>query len=109
MLGGEVFHSANVKQMTKDHPGNGKNQLSTDTSISAVAELPEKQPGISSHEEDNAGAVVFLFPPPGRKPWSLSRIWLACKLCLLDFFAPAHDSGARDKVSEVLPMVLVLC
>ncbi|KAJ5920421.1 Acyl-CoA N-acyltransferase [Penicillium verrucosum] len=56
MLGGEVFHSANVKQMT-DHPGNGKNQLSTDTSISAVAELPEKQPGTSSHEDDNAGAV----------------------------------------------------
>ncbi|KAJ5617791.1 Acyl-CoA N-acyltransferase [Penicillium hordei] len=102
MLKGEVFNSANVKQMTEDYPGNGRNKLSTDTPISAVATLPGKQPGTSSHKDDNAGAVVFLHPPPGRKPWSLSRIWLACKLWLLDRLVPVHDSGARDKRVEML-------
>lgn len=111
MLGAEVFKTANVKlkQMTEDYPGNGRNQLSTDTPTSAVAALPGKESGTSSHEDDNVGAVVFLFPPPGRKPWSLSRIWLACRLWLLDLLAPAHDSGARDKVIKALPMVPVLC
>ncbi|OQD64737.1 hypothetical protein PENPOL_c007G04876 [Penicillium polonicum] len=101
MLEGEVFNTANVKQMTEDHPGNGRNKLSTDIPISAVAALPGKQPETYSHD-DNAGAVVFLFPPPGRKPWSLSRIWLACKLWLLDRLAPAYDSAARDKRVQML-------
>ncbi|CAI7586383.1 unnamed protein product [Penicillium viridicatum] len=102
MLEGEVFNTANIKQMTEDHPANGRNKLSIDTPVSAVAALPDKQPEISSHEDDNAGAVVFLFPPPGRKPWSLSRVWLACKLWLLDRLAPAYDSGARDKRVQML-------
>ena len=109
MLGGEVFKSADVREMAKDYPTNGRDQLSTETPVSPDAALSKKDPETSLHEDDDAGAVVFLFPPSGRKPWSLSRIWLACKLWLLNCLAPAHDSGARNKVSKALTFILVLC
>ncbi|KAK4862523.1 hypothetical protein LT330_002656 [Penicillium expansum] len=102
MLGGEVFKSADVREMAKDYPTNGRDQLSTETPVSPDAALSKKDPETSLHEDDDAGAVVFLFPPSGRKPWSLSRIWLACKLWLLNCLAPAHDSGARNKRVEML-------
>lgn len=56
--------------------------------------------GDKSSFHDDAGAVVLLFPPPGRTTWTISRIWLACKLWLLDNLKPAHDSGAREKVGR---------
>ncbi|KAJ5964318.1 Acyl-CoA N-acyltransferase [Penicillium vulpinum] len=98
---GEVFKSANIRQMIDDYPRN-RDQLSTDTPVPDIDALPEKDPGTPLHENDDAGAVVLLFPPPGRRPWSLSRIWSACKLWLLNRLTPARDNGARDKRVELL-------
>ncbi|KAJ5757971.1 uncharacterized protein N7511_006665 [Penicillium nucicola] len=61
----------------------------------------EEDATLNASSED-AGTVVFLFPPPGRAPWSLSRVWAACKLWVLDYLTPAHDSGVIDKRVQVL-------
>ncbi|KAJ6133445.1 Acyl-CoA N-acyltransferase [Penicillium samsonianum] len=97
MFDGKVFKSANknIREVAEIN-------YRPDTPVSAVAALPEKDPGSSVHENDNAGAVVFPFPPPGRNLWSLSRLWLACKLWLLDRLIRAQDSGVRDKSVEIL-------
>jgi hypothetical protein len=112
MAWGEVFRSDDVGQMADKYPQRVRSKASTGTPAAYVTALPEMEPKISMEEDgglnssrQDAGAVVFLFPPPGRASWSLSRIWLACKLWFLDRLAPAHDSGVREKVSKY-PMSL---
>ena len=102
---GQVFASGCVGQMAKQYPHRQRYQEPTKNADAAVATLPEKEPTTSLHDEefasrDDAGAVVFLFPPPGHLSWSIPRIWMACKLWLLDHFIPAYDSGAREKVTR---------
>jgi hypothetical protein len=100
MLGGIVLQSASVAQMAREHPRRNK---TIEHSASAVA--PEKRAQVSVSEEpnieasqDDAGAVVFLFPPKGYLPWSLSSMWHACKLWLLEAFNPVKDNSCSDKV-----------
>lgn len=100
MLGGIVLQSASVAQMASEHPRRNK---TIEHSASAVA--LEKRARVSISEEpniaasqDNAGAVVFLFPPKGYLPWSLSSMWHACKLWLLETFNPVKDNSCSDKV-----------
>jgi hypothetical protein len=108
MCEGEVFRSGDVEQMTDKYPHRARSKVSTGTPTASVTALPEKEPKTSMEEDEginssrqDAGAVVFLFPPPGRASWSLARIWLACKLWLLDRLTPAHDSGVREKVKQI--------
>ncbi|KAJ5812031.1 hypothetical protein N7474_008332 [Penicillium riverlandense] len=75
----------------------------------ASATTPEKVAQVSPSEEPDpslsnadAGAVIFLFPPKDRTSWSLSRIFLSCKLWLLDMLKPARDSGANNEVGRPL-------
>jgi hypothetical protein len=112
MVEGKVFRSDDVGHMADKYPQRVRSQAATGTPAEYVTALPEKEPKISMEEDgglnssrQDAGAVVFLFPPPERASWSLSRVWLACKLWFLDRLAPAHDSGVREKVSQY-PMSL---
>jgi hypothetical protein len=105
ILEGQVFRSGSVEQMAQQYPRRGKYQESTERPHTALATLPDKEPTTSLLDEDfvsssdDAGAVVFLFPPPAHLSWSIRRLWLACKLWLLDYLTPAHDSGVREKVT----------
>jgi hypothetical protein len=104
---GQVFKSDSVGKLAKQYPQRGNLPESTKNTNTAVA-LSEKEPTTFLHDQtlassaDDAGAVVFLFPPPGQSSWSILRLWLACKLWLLDRFMPAHDSGVREKVIHIL-------
>jgi hypothetical protein len=106
ILEGQVFRSGSVGQLAEQYPQRGKYQESRKNADTAVTALPEKEPATPLRGEafgsssDDAGAVVFLFPPPGHSSWSIPRLWLACKLWLLDRFTPAHDSGVREKVTH---------
>lgn len=114
MFEGQVFRSGSVGHLAKQYPQRGKYQDSTKNADTVVAALPDKEPATSLHDEafasssDDAGAVVFLFPPPGQSSWSIPRLWLACKLWLLDRFTPAHDSGVKEKVTHKISYRLEL-
>ncbi|CAG8039768.1 unnamed protein product [Penicillium olsonii] len=77
-----------------------RKDLDTRSSVSKpeISTFPHSETDLNSG--DDAGAVVFLFPPPGRKPWTIQRIWLACKLWVLDRLKPADDNGASEKVGH---------
>ncbi|KAJ5389629.1 uncharacterized protein N7496_000697 [Penicillium cataractarum] len=70
-------------------------EKTTRVSVSENTDIPANQ-------KDDAGAVVFLFPPNGHLPRSVSSIWLACKLWLLELFNPVKDESCRDKRVEIL-------
>lgn len=100
MLGGIVLQSASVAQMAHEHPRRNK---TIEHPASAVASEKRAQVSVSEEpniaaSQDDAGAVVFLFPPKGYLPWSLSSLWFACKLWLLETFNPVKDSSGNDKV-----------
>ncbi|KAJ5338231.1 hypothetical protein N7452_004959 [Penicillium brevicompactum] len=102
MSKGEVFRSMGVEQMAVPYPQKGLSQEPAIATSDRVNLSDQKLPASlcgedNSNFDDDAGAVVFLFPPPGRITWSIPRICLACKLWLLDWLKPAHDSGAREK------------
>jgi hypothetical protein len=101
MLEGIVLHSATVNQMANEYPRRNKPIELLDGVVS-----PKKSYEVSVSEDtaipvdqkEDAGAVAFLIPPDGHLPWSVSLIWLACKLWLLELFNPVKDESCRDKV-----------
>lgn len=100
MSGGIVLQSASVGQMAQEYP---RKKKTTESSDGVVA--PEKADQVSTSEDpgfaashEDAGAVVFLFPPKGHLPWSLSSMWFACKLWLLETFNPVQDKSCREEV-----------
>jgi hypothetical protein len=104
ILDGIVLQSAGVGQMAREYP----RRNNTIEHCDGVVE-PEKTAKISVAEdedpnipakEDDAGAVVFLFPPKGDLPWSFSSMWHACKLWLLETFNPVKDISCNDEVRD---------
>lgn len=101
MSEGIVLQSASVGQMAHEYPLQNKAtepldgivtpEKTAQASIARDQELPVNQNG-------DAGAVVFLFPPNGHLPWSLSSMWLACKLWFLELFNPVQDNSSKDEV-----------
>ncbi|CEJ55524.1 hypothetical protein PMG11_01777 [Penicillium brasilianum] len=105
MSEGIVLHSPSVNQMAHEYPRRNKPiepldgvvslEKSYRVSVSEDTDIPVDQ-------KEDAGAVAFLFPPDGHLPWSVSSIWLACKLWLLELFNPVKDESCRDKRVELL-------
>jgi hypothetical protein len=101
MTEGLVLQSASVGQMARDYP-----RKNNTIQYSDGAAVPEKTAKVSSsedtdipvNEKHNSGAVIFLFPPNGHLPWSLSTMWLACKLWILEIFNPVKDKSCKDEV-----------
>lgn len=98
---GMVLRSASVAQMASEHSHKKRSSQSDNCTKAATEEstldMVSKDSEYTSSEED-AGAVVFLFPPKSHLGWSFASIWLACKLWLLDLFSPVNDDQAKKKV-----------
>lgn len=87
-----------ASQYTREKGKSQRSQDSTKTAMEAAAQaVVTEDLDVMSSQED-AGAVVFLFPPKGHLGWSFESLWLACKLWLLDLFSPANDQHAKKKV-----------
>ena len=95
---GWVLRSASVGQMASELPRRSRKSESSDDPIQPTQIPGSGQPEVISSQED-AGAVVFLFPPKGYREWSFVSLWLACKLWLLEIFSPAHDKACKKEVS----------
>ncbi|KAJ5778143.1 Acyl-CoA N-acyltransferase [Penicillium odoratum] len=88
MAYGKVLHSASVHDMALKFPQ--KQNASTESVETSLTKEPQSSiTGVSGAE--NAGAVVFLFPPKEQLCWSISRLWLVWKLCLLNILKPRVD------------------
>ncbi|KAJ5675540.1 hypothetical protein N7462_008437 [Penicillium macrosclerotiorum] len=107
MSSGKVLYSANVGQIAHEFPLKGQKS----TSAGRDNAIPEKSISTSVRENsdiqssrEDPGAVVFLFPPKGHCGWTISSLWLACKLWLLELISPANDEGCKsarvDKLVE---------
>ena len=100
MTEGIVLQSASVGQMAREYPRKNNTIQYSDGAV-----VPEKTAQVSSSEDTDipvrkhdSGAVVFLFPPTGHLPWSLSTMWLACKLWILEIFRPVKDESCKIEV-----------
>jgi hypothetical protein len=98
MAHGEVFQSANIRQMAQDYPK--KSSTSEDEAAS------EKKSCVSVCQDSeldtsDAGTVVFLHPPKAHLGWSVSRTFLKCKVWLLELCNPALDEGCKEKVITI--------
>ncbi|RAK95301.1 GNAT family N-acetyltransferase [Aspergillus ibericus CBS 121593] len=51
---------------------------------------------------EDAGVVVMLFPPAGHKRWTLERLFLLCKLSLLEVFRSVCDRGTNSERLEIM-------
>ena len=102
MLRGEVFQTPLVREMTALHPVKQRKESNV------LAEEREIKPSIPEDSLivaaglDDAGAVVFLFPPKSQLPWSVTRLWQTFKLFVLDRLWPANDKGSQESVSQML-------
>lgn len=110
MAHGRVLHSVSVNEMALKFPRKQKESsesVETDTTLvkgahsSIIIEIPGGE---------DAGAVVFLFPPTKQLSWSLSRLWLVWKLFWLEILKPAYDTGCKELVSiKATVHVIMLC
>lgn len=96
MLEGEVFGSLSVEQMAMQYPRQSRDGVSAEAKPDVSTSMHVENNSISGND---AGAVVFLFPPQGRKSWNIPRAWLACKLWVLDRLKPVDDN-ASEKVGQ---------
>ncbi|OKP00429.1 hypothetical protein PENSUB_7886 [Penicillium subrubescens] len=100
MTEGIVLQSAGVSQMAREYP-----RRNNTIECSGAAVVPEKAAQVLNSEDTDiplnqkhdSGAVVFLFPPNGHLPWSLSTTWLACKMWILEMFKPVKDNSCKDE------------
>lgn len=102
MSGGIVLQSASVSQMAQEYPRKKKMIEPSDGAVAPekTAQVFVSEDADIAADQEDAGAVVFLFPPKGHLPWSLSSMWLACKLWLLELFNPVQDESCRDEVGN---------
>lgn len=103
ILRGRVFYSAPVKQTERMFPPRNPRRLSAEVSPSSSSTTEHKEQrndGLLGSEDSDAGAVVMLFPPRSQMGCSIYRIYLTCKLWLLDLVDRTQDRGADEGVSE---------
>ncbi|CAG8236116.1 unnamed protein product [Penicillium salamii] len=99
MLEGEVFGSLSVEQMAMQYPRQSRDGVSAEAKPDVSTSMHVENNSISGND---AGAVVFLFPPQGRKSWNIPRAWLACKLWVLDRLKPVDDNASEKRVEMLL-------
>ena len=101
MSEGIVLRSASVGQMAQEYPRQSKATKPSDSVVvpekTAQVSLAQDRE-ISVNQNDDAGAVVFLFPPNGHLPWSISSAWLTWKLWFLELFNPVQDNSSKEEV-----------
>ncbi|RJE19983.1 Acetyltransferase GNAT family [Aspergillus sclerotialis] len=104
MAHGKVFQSASVEEMAQEFPQKHKPEVSGDVNSAHEKALQISVPdsSINIDCQEDAGAVVFIFPPKGQLSWSLGRLWLAYKVWLLELLSPADDEGSKKQRVEKL-------
>ncbi|KAJ5090616.1 hypothetical protein N7532_009300 [Penicillium argentinense] len=99
MAHGTVLISAHVGQMMHEFPITKKEAVASqdsDTTPGKTAQLVCSEQ-VKSAEGQDAGAVVFLFPPKKQLDWSFSRLLMKCKVWALDLLDPVCDEGSKMK------------
>jgi hypothetical protein len=110
MTNGMVFQSSTVSQMARENPRKEearKSSQSSDSSFGKVAEVSLYEDQAKSTGVEDAGAAIFLFPPPREVVWSISRTLLKLKIWLLDIFDPLQDIDCKMEV--IFPPSRFLC
>ncbi|KAF3386276.1 hypothetical protein F1880_000800, partial [Penicillium rolfsii] len=105
MSEGIVLQSASVDQMAREYPRKKYTMQYSDDAVvpeKKAQALISKNTDVPVNQEQDSGAVAFLFPPDGHLPWSLSTMWLTCKLWILEIFNPVRDSSCKDKRVDIL-------
>lgn len=102
MSQGRLFQSATVDQMAREFPRKSEIPPSPEDRSATSKKTPRVSvvsdgTGAMANSED-AGAVVFLFPPKQHFEWSLARFWIACKLWFLEYVNLAQDKGCKATV-----------
>ncbi|KAJ5949114.1 hypothetical protein N7454_000698 [Penicillium verhagenii] len=103
LVHGEVLQSGDVQEMSLKFPR--KQRESTESVEPDTTLIKEAQSSVTASipGADDAGAVVFLFPPKEQLRWSLSKLWLTWKLFLLEILKPAYDDGCKkSRVDQLL-------
>jgi hypothetical protein len=103
MTEGIVLQSAGVSQMAREYPRRNNTIECSDGAVvpeKAAQVLNSEDTDIPLNQKHDSGAVVFLFPPNGHLPWSLSTTWLACKMWILEMFKPVKDNSCKDEVKS---------
>ena len=102
-----MLRSASVREMEKAFPPRQPSRVSESPQSPPSSSTGKGKEAVMSAETEEAksedcdsGAVVMLFPPPSQKGWSLYRLFLACKLWVLDLLDGAPDRGADEGVSN---------
>ncbi|KAJ5622318.1 Acyl-CoA N-acyltransferase [Penicillium herquei] len=96
MLNGEVLQTAtggDIAIPKLAEQAKGPQVPVTEREIQA---LPTMGTADVTKDLEDAGAVVFLFPPKCELKWSISRIWRAFKLFILNTLKPAYDTGCKQ-------------
>lgn len=101
MAHGKVFRSASVEEMAQEFPQKKHKPESSGDECSAHEKTAQLSVSDSSSNvacQEDAGAVVFIFPPKSQLSWSLGRLWLVCKVWLLELLSRADDEGCKKQV-----------
>lgn len=87
--------------MARGNPRKGEKTRSFDdanTNVGKSSQVGLCEDIMDGAGAEDAGAVVFLFPPKGELGWSLARAFLKCKVWLLDLLSPVHDEECKLEV-----------
>ena len=103
-----MLRSVSVKQLEKAFPPKQPTRVSESSQSPPSSSTTRKgneavtsaETEVSNLDDCDSGAVVMLFPPPSQNGWSLYRIFLACKLWILDLVDGAPDRGSDEDVSN---------
>ncbi|KAJ6015489.1 hypothetical protein N7540_010080 [Penicillium herquei] len=98
MLNGKVLQTASVGDIATPKLAELQKGPPTPVAETEIQALPAMGTADVTKYLEDAGAVVFLFPPKYQLNWSIPRIWRAVKLFLLNTLKPAHDTGCKKSL-----------
>ncbi|KAJ5731334.1 Acyl-CoA N-acyltransferase [Penicillium malachiteum] len=103
MLNGKVLQTASVGDITVPKLAEQQKGPPIPVAETEIQALPAMGTGDVINGLEDAGAVVFLFPPKFQLKWSIPRLWRALKLFILNNLKPAYDTGCKEsRVNQLL-------
>ncbi|KAJ5708345.1 Acyl-CoA N-acyltransferase [Penicillium malachiteum] len=98
MLNGEVLQTTTVGNIAIHKLAEQQKGSSIPVDEREIQALPAMGTADVTKDLEDAGAVVFLFPPRSQLRWSISRLCRAFKLFILNTLKPAHDIGCKKSL-----------
>ncbi|PYI10912.1 hypothetical protein BO78DRAFT_403485 [Aspergillus sclerotiicarbonarius CBS 121057] len=90
---GIVLQSGPTAHLDRFFPSRSLKRCHTEPEV--LGSVIEARRSEGEDEDEDAGAVVILFPPREHRKWTLARIFLLCKLSLLDIFRSVCERGTN--------------